>query len=374
MVGAFHLYLMQVKRIIFTVTNDLVYDQRMQRICGTLADTGYTVLLAGRKLKTSPALANRNYTQHRLNCWFVKGKLFYAEFNIRLFFYLLFKKADCICAIDLDTILPCYYISRLKGIKRVYDAHEYFSQLDEVISRPRIYHFWKNIESRMIPRFKNGYTVCDSLAEEFKKNYDASYAVVRNMPLLVETNPQRDSEKIILYQGAVNKGRGLDKLVLAMKNVNAQLWVCGTGNFFEEMKSVAETNGLSERIIFYGMLEPDVLKRKTAEAYIAINPFDKKGLNQYLSLSNKFFDYIHAGVPQVTMNYPEYRKINDQYKVAVLIDDLDPESIANAFNQLLADKEFYNQLKQNCLAARQELNWQQEKSRLLDYYKNLFND
>src|SRR5690349_17278363 len=107
---------MAVKRILFTVTNDLNYDQRMQRICNTLADAGYDVTLIGRKLKTSAPLPDKNYKQRRLNCWFNKGKLFYAEFNIRVFFFLLFKKADCICAIDLDTILPCYYISKLKGI------------------------------------------------------------------------------------------------------------------------------------------------------------------------------------------------------------------------------------------------------------------
>ena len=365
---------MEVKRIIFTVTNDLNYDQRMQRICGTLAYAGYDVLLVGRKLKTSLPLSKKIYSQHRLNCWFVKGKLFYSEFNIRLFFYLLFKKTDCICAIDLDTILPCYYISKIKGIKRVYDAHEYFSQLDEVISRPAIYRFWHRMERKMIPRFKNGYTVCDSLAEEFKKNYKANYKVIRNVPLLSALNEQTKSQDILLYQGAVNKGRGLDRLILAMKNVPAKLWVCGTGNFIDVMKSVVESNNLSEKITFYGMLEPTVLKEKTAQSYIAINPFEKNGLNQYLSLSNKFFDYIHAGIPQVTMDYPEYRRINDQYKIAELIDDLNPETIANAINQLLNDKELYKTLKQNCIIAKQELNWQKEKNKLLSFYQELFNE
>ena len=346
----------------------------MQRICGSLADAGYDVLLLGRKLTTSLPLPGKNYKQRRLNCWFSKGKLFYAEFNIRLFFYLLFKRSDCICAIDLDTILPCFYISKIKGIKRVYDAHEYFSQLDEVISRPDIYRIWHRIERNLIPRFKNGYTVCDSLAEEFKKNYDANYQVIRNIPLLSPMNKPVKLPNVILYQGAVNKGRGLDKLALAMKGVNAQLWVCGNGNFFEELKSVVQTSDLSDKIIFYGMLEPETLKRKTAESYVAINPFEKTGLNQYLSLSNKFFDYIHAGIPQVTMNYPEYRRINDEYKVAELIDDLDPETIANAMNRLLKNQEHYLQLEQNCLKARQELNWQKEKSKLLSFYQELFNE
>jgi len=372
--GAFHLYLMKVKRIIFTVTNDLTYDQRMQRICGSLADAGYDVLLVGRKLKASLPLPDKNYKQHRLNCWFVKGKLFYAEFNIRLFLYLLFKRMDCICAIDLDTILPCYYISKIKAVKRVYDAHEYFSQLDEVISRSSIYRFWYRIERKMIPEFKNGYTVCDSLADEFKKNYGANYTVIRNVPLLKDSNDEAKSQGNILYQGAVNKGRGLDKLALAMKNVNAQLWICGHGNFMEEMRSVVQTNDLSRRIVFYGMLEPGALKMKTAASYIAINPFEKTGLNQYMSLSNKFFDYIHAGIPQVTMNYPEYKKINDQYNVGVLIDDLDTVTISNAINRLLNDKELYSELKKNCLTAKKELNWQKEKDKLLGFYKELFNE
>ena len=361
-------------KLVFTVTNDLNYDQRMQRICGTLADAGYDVLLVGRKLKTSLPLSKKNYGQQRLTCWFNKGKLFYSEFNIRIFFFLFFKKMDCICAIDLDTILPCYYVSKLKGVNRVYDAHEYFSQLDEVVNRPFIYRFWHRIEKRMIPKFKNGYTVCGSLAEEFRKNYNAKYKVIRNMPLLDESNEQMRSEDIILYQGAVNKGRGLDKLVLAMKKVNAKLWVCGDGNFMGEMRSVVQANDLSEKVVFFGMLPPAELKKRTAQAYVAINPFERTGLNQYLSLSNKFFDYIHAGIPQITMNYPEYKKINDQFKIAELIDDLDPQTIANAINRLITNKELYLQLKQNCLAAKQELNWQKEKDRLLNFYEELFNE
>ena len=373
--GLFLLYLIEVKNLIFAVTNDLSYDQRMQRICGALEDAGYNVLLVGRKLKTSPPIAKTNYRQQRLKCWFNKGKLFYSEFNIRLFFYLLFRKADCICSIDLDTILPCYYISRIKKIIRVYDAHEYFSQLDEVISRPNIYRFWHSIERNFIPRFPGGYTVCESLATEFKNNYDVDYKVIRNVPLLAEPNKQvKMQECVVLYQGAVNRGRGLDKLALAMKSVNAQLWVCGHGNFMEEMKAVVQANDLSSKIIFFGMLKPEALKEKTAQALIAINPFEKTGLNQYLSLSNKFFDYIHADIPQVTMNYPEYRKINDQYHIAELIEDLNPGTIANGINKLLHDKELYFQLKKNCTVAKQELNWQNEKSKLLNFYRQLINE
>ena len=362
-----------MKKIILTVTTDLNFDQRMMRICGSLAANGYEVELVGRKRRTSLPLQKTTYRQKRLSCWFDKGKLFYAEYNIRLFFYLLFRKADCICAIDLDTILPVYYISRLKGIKRTYDAHEYFSQLNEVITRPSIYKFWHGIERKMLPRFPKAYTVCEGLALEFEKHYGVKYEIIRSVPLLNSTEPNNSTKKFILYQGAVNKGRGLDKMIEAMKLVNAPMVVCGDGNFMDQLKTIVRSLGLEEKVELKGMLLPADLKKVTNQAYIAINPFEATGLNQYLSLPNKFFDYIHACVPQVTMNYPEYRTINRQFEVALLIDNLEPETIAEAINRLLYDGELHSRLKRNCAAAREELNWQKEEKKLIQFYHNFLN-
>ena len=114
---------MGIIRIVCTVTNDLNYDQRMIRICTSLTGAGYEVLLVGRRKRNSLPLKEKSFKQKRLFCFFEKGKLFYAEYNIRLFFFLLFVKLDVICAIDLDTILPCLMISKLRSKKRVYDAH-----------------------------------------------------------------------------------------------------------------------------------------------------------------------------------------------------------------------------------------------------------
>ena len=346
----------------------------MQRICGSLAAAGYRVLLIGINKKLSAPLVARNFEQKRIDCWNKVGKLFYVEYNIRLFFFLLFKKADCICAIDLDTVLPCFWLSKLKNIKRVYDAHEYFSQLEEVISRPGIYKFWYGMERKMIPRFKNGYTVCQSLADEFRKNYGVNYEVIRNIPALSTITTKEKNNRALLYQGAVNKGRGLDKLAAAMKDVEAVLWVCGDGNFMNEMKEAVKSHNVSEKVIFWGMLSPDELKKKAEDAYIAINPFEKTGLNQYLSLSNKFFDYIHSLLPQVTMNYPEYANINREFEVALLIDDLEPATTSNSINRLLSDSVLYDILRGNCMKAREELNWQQEEKKLLAFYNNLFHE
>jgi len=226
-----------LKKLYFTVTNDLTYDQRMQRICGSLAAAGYQVALVGYTRKNSVALKKKPFSQKRINCLFKTGKLFYAEYNTRLFFYLLYKKTDCICAIDLDTILPCYLVSKLKNVKRVYDAHEYFTQLEEVISRPIIYKYWYWVERTMIPRFKKGYTVCKSISDIFTQKYGAMYKIIRNVPLLAPQEEIEKKEKILIYQGAINKGRGLEKLIAAMQNIQGILWICGEGNFMNEIKS-----------------------------------------------------------------------------------------------------------------------------------------
>jgi glycosyltransferase involved in cell wall biosynthesis len=359
--------------IYLAVTNDLNFDQRMMRICDTLSRAGYEVVLIGRRKKNSVPLEKRNYSQHRINCWFERGKRFYAEYNIRLFFYLLFKKMDCICAIDLDTILPCYYISKLKKIERVVDSHEYFSQQKEIVTRANIYRFWYGIEKRYLPRFTYGYTVSESIGQAFKKKYNIDHIVIRNLPMPVRpaTLQQDTGRKMILYQGAINEGRGLEFLIPAMAYVAAELHVFGDGNFLVQAKEIILSNNLQSKVFIHQPVLPEALHMITSKAYIGVNLVENIGLNQYYSLANKFFDFIQHEIPQVTMNFPEYKRINDAFGVAILIDDLEETSIAHGLNVLLQDQQVYNRLKENCRKAKHELTWESEEKKLIAFYKNI---
>lgn len=342
----------------------------MIRICTSVVDAGYDVLLIGTRHHLTSPLQERTYRQKRIFTFFRKGFGFYAEYNLCLFFYLLFKKAHLLCCIDLDTMLPVWLASKIKHTKRVYDAHEYFSQQKEIVSRPFVYRFWHWIEKKFVHRFSKGYVVSGSIAAAFKKNYGVDYEVIRNMPLLKPLpNPLPAKEKIILYQGAVNEARGLEFLVPAMKDVNALLFIYGDGNFLEQTKKMIASNNLADKVLLKGKLLPWELESITATAYIGLNLVEAFGQNQFFSLANKFFDYMHAGVPQLTMNFPEYKNINEDFEVAVLIDDLQTNTIAAALNRLLNDEELYHRLQQNCLKAREILNWQNEEKRLDDFYK-----
>jgi glycosyltransferase involved in cell wall biosynthesis len=343
----------------------------MDRICTSLAENGYFVTLVGRKLKTSLPLQKKIFNQKRIWCFFTKTKWFYAEYNIRLFLYLLFKKMNAICAIDLDTILPCYHISKWKKITRIYDAHELFTELKEVITRPSVHRTWLRIENKMVPRFPLGYTVSEGIAGEFKRRYGVRYKTIRNMPRLFPLEEKKSPEKFILYQGAVNEARGLEILIPAMQWVNARLVICGDGNFMTQVKALIREYGFEEKIELTGLLTPGQLRQFSQTAYIAVAVPEKQGLNQWLALPNKFFDYIHAALPQVTVNYPEYKRLNQEFEVAVLLEDISPERIADSLNNLLQDDVLYNRLKENCLKARMHLNWQSEEKKLLEFYRSV---
>jgi glycosyltransferase involved in cell wall biosynthesis len=365
-----------LKRIIFTVTNDLTYDQRMQRICTTMAGGGYEVLLVGRKLRSSMPITNEAFQQHRMRLLFVKGKLFYLEYNIRLFFFLLTHSFDIVCGIDLDSILPCYFAAFIKRKKCVYDAHELFPEVPEVVNRPFIKKTWQAVEKFAVKKIPFCYTVSAGLAQYFYDKYQRQFDVIRNFPLLSEANLLETSQGLsgssyLLYQGALNEGRGLEALIEAMKEVPLQLIIIGEGDLSSELRNAAKQQGLNEKIIFNGRKLPVELAGFTHAAFAGMNLLENRGLSYYYSLANKFFDYVHAAVPVITMRFPEYVSLNGTFEVALLIENTEPQSIRAAVEKLIQDKDYYFRLRENCLVAREEWNWQKEQRKLLAFYQQL---
>lgn len=354
----------------------------MIRICNTLVSNGYQVTLVGRNMAGSAPLAPKPFAQKRLPCFFEKGALMYAEFNIRLFIWLLRQRAHCLCAIDLDTILPVLWASRLRGSFRVYDAHELFCEMKEVVTRPSRYRIWKWIERYAVPQFQQGYTVCAPIADEFRKLYGVAYGVIRNLPF--RTIASETSEKdfsgtqlqlppgpFFLYQGAVNEGRSFETLIPAMKYVKLPLVILGDGNFYRQVQQLIVQHQLQQKVFLAGKLQPMALRRITPLAYAGITLFENNGKSNYLSLANRFFDYIQAGIPQLCVNYPAYREINEAYEIMLPITDLSAENIARHLNFLADDRVVYERLQENCRKAAAYLNWEHESQQLILFYRNI---
>ncbi|MCP4521652.1 MAG: glycosyltransferase family 4 protein [Cytophagales bacterium] len=358
------------RKIVFTITNDISYDQRMQRICSSLQKGGYDVLLLGRLRSFSKPLPSFPFSTHRIKCFFDQGKLFYLEFNLRLLFFLLFRKTDIYGAIDLDTIIPHFLVSKLKGKPMVYDAHEYFTEVPEVVNRPKVKKIWTSIESWIVPKLQYAYTVNDSLAKLFKEKYNTPFEIIRNASLLYPTLSKTENKKYLIYIGAVNVGRGLEELIEAMPQIDISLYICGDGDILDELKGKVKEKNLGDKVHFTGYVQPKNLHQLTRNAFIGVCLLRNQGLSYYYSLANKFYDYVHAEIPQITINFPEYKKINEQYKVAELI-DLDVEQIIKTTQYLLDNPTYYQTLIENCQKAKKELNWEAEEQKLLSFYQKI---
>lgn len=348
----------------------------MIRICSSLAEAGYEVVLVSCKRIPDHAIHKKPYKQVQLPVLAQRGPIFYLSYWLVLFFYLLFRRADVLCAIDLDTILPVLWVSKIKGTKRVYDAHEIFTEMKEVVTRPRMAKFWNWVADHSISQFPKGYTVGDHCAIYLNKKYGVRYPVITNATLLrpLGSLPDRNTAPFILYQGAVNKGRCFEELIPAMQWVNMPLVVCGQGNFWEEARTLAAKYKVEDKIIFKGWVAPEDLWQITRQATIGLILLDDVSKNNVYSLANRVFDYMHNAVPQLSMNFPEYKTINDKFEIALLLDaPLTPESIAKGINELLGDKVRYERLLQNSLKARLYYNWQENEKQLISFYKELLN-
>ena len=364
-----HLYL---KKIIVTVTNDLTSDQRVHKVCRTLHNAGYDVFLIGRKLSNSKPL-NRSYRTKRISLLFNKGVLFYAEFNLRLFFVLLFYKKDVLLANDLDTLLPNYFISKLQIKKLVYDSHELFSEIPELVNKPFTKKVWRSLERRVLPKLKNTYTVSNSIADYYDKKHQTKFKVIRNLPLMIRTISRGNfsfdhkEEKIILYQGAINIGRGLELIINTMPFIsNCILVIIGNGDIIKNLKSYVKNINLVKKVRFLESLTPNELQKITPLANIGISIEEDLGLNYRFSLPNKIFDYINAEVPILVSNLPEMRKIIDTHKVGEIVKERSPQKLALQIKELLK-KDYSEELKK----AKKELIWENQEEELLAIFRNI---
>ncbi|MGG9971676.1 glycosyltransferase [Ferruginibacter sp. SUN002] len=243
--------------------------------------------------------------------------------------------------------------------------------MKEIATRPAIYNIWKKIERFTVPNFRLGYTVNKPIADEFNKMYRVQYEVIRNVALLRTLPEIQKKEKFILYQGAVNEGRSFETLIPAMKAVQHKLIICGDGNFMQQAQQLVIHHNLEDKVIFKGKITPDELRTITQQAYIGVTLFDDAGLSNYYSLANRFFDYLHAGIPQLCVNYPVYKELNKNYPFAVLTDDISVAGLAKELNSLLSNDLLYDSLKQNCLKAREIYNWQEEEKKLIAFYRSI---
>jgi glycosyltransferase involved in cell wall biosynthesis len=312
---------------------------------------------------------------------FRRGFLFYAFFNIRLFFYLLFHKSDLLVSNDLDTLLPNFLASKLKRIPLVYDSHEYFTGVPEIQNRPFVKWVWKSIEKMIFPHLKNVITVCDSIADQYFMEYGIRPVTVRNcsrksnhiQPYSREELGIDKHHLLIILQGTgINIDRGSEELIEAVKRAeNVSLLIAGSGDVIPDLKVLVTDFSLSARVKFIPKMAWEDMMRytKTADAGVS---FDKDtNMNYKFILPNKLFDYFSAGIPVIASDLCEVRRIVTENNSGILIPSVTPENIISALNILINDREKLAALKRNAYRASQLLSWDLESKKVAELYKSV---
>lgn len=361
--------------IILAVTNDIVTDNRVHKVATTLCNYGYQVTLVGRKLMNSENLYSRPYKTRRFKLWFNKSMLFYANYNLRLFFYLLRTPVDIIVANDLDTLVACWMASKIKRKVLVLDSHELFAEVPELINKPIIKGIWQLNERLLLPGIKFGYTVSKPIQAHFKKKYNKDFELIRNVGLFRFDQELKsvENEIIIIYQGAVNKGRGLELMIETMKHLsNARLMVVGGGDIINDLKAQVKKSELEEKVDFVGRVGLDLLWQYTIQAHVGISLEEDLGLNYRYALPNKIFDYIQARVPVVVSALPEMKSVVEQFGIGVVLEKREPQALAEKIKFLVSDKDFQKDLGRNLELAARDLCWQREEEKVIKLYRNAY--
>lgn len=365
------------KKILVSVINELSSDQRVHRTCLTLQKAGYEVELIGRQYRNSPDLTPRTYSCKRMHLLIKNGPFFYAEYNVRLFFRLLFSKADVLFSNDLDTLLPNYLISRIKSKTLIYDSHELFTELPELIGRPIVKWVWTKLEKFLFPKLKHIITVNQSIADIFTDTYGKKIQVIRNIPLPIKLDTKvtkedlgfRKDDFLIILQGAgINMHRGAEEALGAMKFVfGAKLLIIGGGDVFEDLKRKRIELQLEDKVRIIDKLPYQELMQYTSVADLGLSLDKDTNLNYRYSLPNKVFDYIHTNTPMLVSRLPELLNIIETYKIGGRVRNIRPQCIADKINAVIKNPAFIVEWKENLIKAQKELNWNLEEEKYLRF-------
>ncbi len=294
---------------------------------------------------------------------------FYLDFARKLLAELRETKADVFLAGDVYTLPFVAIVAKFKKKRIYYDCRELYPFLAGLRKKKNTQTLIKIIERVFIKHVDLVITTGPMDAQFIQHYYKITNPIVlRNLPQLREPTKRMNlrerlnivpSQKILLYQGVLFEGRGLEKTIIALKDIkNIHLVLLGSGYLKGKLENLVSEYKLTGRVHFMGTVSQEELVNYTTEADYGLALIENISLSYYYALPNKMFEYISAGVPVISCMLPQMKDIMDAYKVGWII-DVENNSLSDKLQQVISE-EVNGKLKERLLTASKELNWDVE--------------
>lgn len=383
-----------MKNVLMLVLNTFVNDARVSRQSQKVSELERVSIFARHEgsLPAKEQLGAVSVIRHsvavdKLQLKFVRP-LRYLELTIRFFWAALKLKPTVVHAHDLNALPIGYLIARFTGAKLIYDAHELWSEQEVQQSLPRYLRFigrW--FEKRYAKKSDLVITVSDSIARELKNRFDLSEIhVVRNLPSYVEhpvsktQSPLRQTlgidceDFVVLYQGGLSSGRGIEYLVeafLTLQDPRLKLVILGNGALRNRLESMVPQSEIGGRIFFLPAVPHAELLDWTAGANVGVHPMEGTCLNHKLALPNKLFEYIQARLPVIVSDMPEMSALVEEEQIGLVFRDKDVSALADCIERLANDPVLCTKLETEAGRVANTFTWEEESSKLLLVYERL---
>ena len=369
-------------RVSVAVITDLETDQRVRKVCTWMHEQRYSVVVTGLQRPFSSHVPQRPYTQNRLITKQQKGVLFYIEWQWKLFQALRKVPADVIYANDLDTLFPAWLVAKSQRAALVYDSHEWFTEVPELLNQPIKKWIWKKLEAFLVPKTTGRITVNASIAKKLEEAYGFPFVVLRNVPQLISVSanpallPLKAQGKfcLILQGNGINVDRGAEEAIQALHFLPEQvhLLIVGAGDVFPKLPHIIQNEGMQNRVSLLARMPYEQMMQLAAACRLGLS-LDKNRSGNYLySLPNKVFDYWMAGIPVLASNLLELRSLIQETGAGILCNEVNPKQIAQAVLPVLESNSRYAEL---CLKAKKAAAlhcWENEQQALQQVFSMLF--
>ena len=368
------------KKVFITFLGNIDYDTRCHNLYDTLKVNGFDVKFIGFDWLTKNFKPVKGkITIHKLHKGFLSLS-FYLKFIWHIKLALFSSRASIFFAEDIYTLPFVVIFGKLKRVKIFYDSRELFGYLAGLKERKFVQSFWKTVEKLFIKHVDHIITTGSMDSEVLKEMYGITNTVVlRNVPHYYKPAQQTDlrnqlgisiDKKILLYQGVILKGRGIEKIFDILPHMSDFVFVLiGGGEFENYYKNLAVEQKIIDQVYFIGKFNQEDLPKLTPSADVGIALIENLSKSYYYALPNKLFEYIMAEIPVVVSNLPQMKEVVEKFNVGFAVDPDNQDEIVLALNNLTSDEVQYKKLIQNCKIASEELNWENEVGDLLELLK-----